>query len=440
MYFFFNTYSLIYSPSMNHYNQKLCGFLGMLLFCAVTVHAQDTTRITLPEAEKQFLQKNLTLLAVKYNIDIAEALVVQAKLYTNPNLSVTGNIYNPQQKKLLDVSNQSGEYMVAVQQLIRVAGKRNKEIKLAETSIRLSENRFFDLLRTLRFSLRSNFYSAYYLQNSINAYQAQIASLTKLNESYEALKTKGVVTIKDAIRIKSLLYSLKAEQTGLQNQLNDVEAELQILLQDNKTRFTPAVEKNDALSASFKQMNLTDLIDTAYQYRFDLKLAENTLLYNQQNLALQKALAKPDITLGAQFDKRGSFVDNASFLNVAIDLPFFNRNQGNIKAAKFGIDQSKVVLTQQKNSVENEVQLAYIKALNTDKMLQSIDPGFRDEFENVLQSVTQNFEKKNISLIDFTDFNESYKNNILQINQIQNEKMQAIETLNFTVGKTILNN
>lgn len=440
MYFFFNTYSLIYSPSMNHYNQKLCGFLGMLLFCAVTVHAQDTTRITLPEAEKQFLQKNLTLLAVKYNIDIAEALVVQAKLYTNPNLSVTGNIYNPQQKKLLDVSNQSGEYMVAVQQLIRVAGKRNKEIKLAETSTRLSENRFFDLLRTLRFSLRSNFYSAYYLQNSINAYQAQIASLTKLNESYEALKTKGVVTIKDAIRIKSLLYSLKAEQTGLQNQLNDVEAELQILLQDNKTRFTPAVEKNDALSASFKQMNLTDLIDTAYQYRFDLKLAENTLLYNQQNLALQKALAKPDITLGAQFDKRGSFVDNASFLNVAIDLPFFNRNQGNIKAAKFGIDQSKVVLTQQKNSVENEVQLAYIKALNTDKMLQSIDPGFRDEFENVLQSVTQNFEKKNISLIDFTDFNESYKNNILQINQIQNEKMQAIETLNFTVGKTILNN
>ncbi len=440
MYFFFNTYSLIYSPSMNHYNQKLCGFLGMLLFCAVTVHAQDTTRITLPEAEKQFLQKNLTLLAEKYNIDIAEALVVQAKLYTNPNLSVTGNIYNPQQKKLLDVSNQSGEYMVAVQQLIRVAGKRNKEIKLAETSIRLSENRFFDLLRTLRFSLRSNFYSAYYLQNSINAYQAQIASLTKLNESYEALKTKGVVTIKDAIRIKSLLYSLKAEQTGLQNQLNDVEAELQILLQDNKTRFTPAVEKNDALSASFKQMNLTDLIDTAYQYRFDLKLAENTLLYNQQNLALQKALAKPDITLGAQFDKRGSFVDNASFLNVAIDLPFFNRNQGNIKAAKFGIDQSKVVLTQQKNSVENEVQLAYIKALNTDKMLQSIDPGFRDEFENVLQSVTQNFEKKNISLIDFTDFNESYKNNILQINQIQNEKMQAIETLNFTVGKTILNN
>ncbi|CAN5218467.1 TolC family protein [soil metagenome] len=425
---------------MNHKNQWLISLLVMLLLCNLHSRAQDTTSITLPETEKQFLQKNLDLLAEKYNIDIARAQVIQARLYSNPNFSFAGNIYNPQNKKAVDVSNQTGEYIVGVQQLIRVAGKRNKEIKLAETSTHLSENRFFDLLRTLRFSLRSNFYNAYYLQNSINAYNDQIASLEKLSASYESLQAKEVVTLKDAIRIKSLLYSLRAEQNGLQNQLNDVEAELKILLQDNKTWFVPTVQKNDALAVSFKQMNLPDLVDTAYQNRFDLKLAENNLLYNQQNLALQKALAKPDITLGAQFDKRGSFVDNASFFNVAIDLPFFNRNQGNIKAAKFSIDQSKVVLNQQRLTVENEVQSAYTKALNTDKMLQSIDPGFRDEFESLLKAVSENFQKKNISLIEFTDFNESYKNNILQINELQNQKMQAIETLNFTIGKTILTN
>ncbi len=425
---------------MNHKNQWLTSLLVMLLLCNLHSHAQDTTGITLPEAEKQFLQKNLDLLAEKYNIDIARAQVIQARLYSNPNFSYTGNIYNPQNKKAVDVSNQTGEYIVGVQQLIRLAGKRNKEIKLAETGTHLSENRFFDILRTLRFSLRSNFYNAYYLQNSINAYNDQIASLEKLSASYESLQAKGVVMLKDAIRIKSLLYSLRAEQNGLQNQLNDVETELKILLQDNKTWFVPTVQKNDALAVSFKQMNLPDLIDTACQNRFDLKLAENSLLYNQQNLALQKALAKPDITLGAQFDKRGSFVDNASFFNVAIDLPFFNRNQGNIKAAKFIIDQSKVVLNQQRLTVENEVQSAYTKALNTDKMLQSIDPGFRDEFESLLKAVSENFQKKNISLIEFTDFNESYKNNILQINELQNQKMQAIETLNFTIGKTILTN
>jgi cobalt-zinc-cadmium efflux system outer membrane protein len=432
--------TLINPNKMNLKYSGLNYLLLLLCFSVSIVQAQDTIRITLPEAEKQFLQKNLNLLAEKYNIDIAKAQVIQAKLYTNPNLSFTGAIYNPQVNKVFDVSNKTGEYIVGVQQLIRVAGKRNKEIKLAETNTRLSENRFFDLLRTLRFSLRSNFYSVYYLQNSLNAYQNQIGSLETLSASYELLKVKGVVTLKDAIRIKALLYSLKAEQMALQNQINDLQAELRILLQNNKTYFIPVSEKNEVLAASLKNMNLAGLVDTAYENRFDLKLLENNLLYNQQNFALQKAIGRPDVTVGAQFDKRGSFVNDASFFTVAMDLPFFYRNQGNIKAAKIGIDQGKVMLTQQRLSVENEVQSAYTKLLNTDRILQSIDPGFRDEFESLLKSITENFQKKNLSLIEFTDFNESYKQNILQINDLQNQKMQAIETLNFTIGKTILNN
>jgi outer membrane protein, heavy metal efflux system len=73
-------------------------------------------------------------------------------------------------------------------------------------------------------------------------------------------------------------------------------------------------------------------------------------------------------------------------------------------------------------------------------MLQSFDPGFRDQFEKLLQGITENFEKKNISLIEFTDFIESYKNNIIQMNQLQNDRMQAIEALHFAIGKTIFNN
>lgn len=164
------------------------------------------------------------------------------------------------------------------------------------------------------------------------------------------------------------------------------------------------------------------------------------MLYNQQNLAYQKALSVPDLTLGAEFDKRGSFVDNATFLNLAIDLPFFNRNQGNIKSAKFSIEQSKLLADKQRQQVENEVQHAYTNALNTDKMLKTIDPAFSAQFEQLLQSVLLNFEKRNISLLDFTDFYESYKQNILQLNQIQNERMQAIETLNFTCGSTVIGN
>jgi outer membrane protein, heavy metal efflux system len=72
-------------------------------------------------------------------------------------------------------------------------------------------------------------------------------------------------------------------------------------------------------------------------------------------------------------------------------------------------------------------------------MLQSIDPNFSIQFEQLLKSITLNFEKKNISLIEFTDFYDTYKQNVLQLNQLQNARMQAIENLNFAIGKTLIN-
>jgi cobalt-zinc-cadmium efflux system outer membrane protein len=425
---------------MKHNTARLSGFVCVLLFLAV-FHgkAQDTMRTTLPEAEKQFIEKNLSLLAEKYNIDIVKAALIQSKLYDNPTFSFNGGLYNPEQKKIIDISHKTGQYEIGVQKLIRLAGKRNKEIKLAETNTALSENQFLELMRTLRFSLRSNFFNAYFLQNSIRAYHTQIISLENLNSAYQDLQTKGVVTLKDALRIKSLLYSLKAEQASLQNQLNDLQAELQLLLQNNQTYFLAETNAENEVSR-LTQYTLQSLVDTAYANRNDLKFSENNLTFSTQNFALQKALAVPDLTLGASFDRRSSFVDNAMLFSVSMDLPFFNRNQGNIKAAKIGIDQSKTVFQQQKLTVENEVQRAYIKVLNTEKVLQSIDPDFKNEFEKLLLGITQNFKNRNISLIEFTDFNESYKDNILQFNQLQNERMQAIEALNFSVGKTLFNN
>lgn len=419
--------------------KKLYGFMAMLLSCTgITAFAQDTLKLALPEAEAQFVQKNLSLLAEKYSIDIAKAQIIQARLYNNPNFQFTGNIYNPEQKKGFDLSNRTGEYIIGAQQLILLAGKRNKQIRLAETNAAISEARFFDLLRTLRYTLRSNFYQLYFLQNSVAAYQTQIGFLERLNTAYSELLAKGVVTLKDAVRIKSLLYSLRAGQASLQNQISDLNSELQLLLQNNTAYIVPSFTQSGShFNAS--EYPLPALLDTAYNNRQDLKVAQNIVLFNQQNYSLQKALAKPDLTLGAQFDKRGSFVENASFFTAAMDLPFFNKNQGNIKAAQISTQQSKTLMQRQQELITNEVQRAYVKLLNTDKMLRSFDPAFKSELDKLLQGITENFQKRNISLLEFTDFYESYKATILQFNQLQNSRQQAIEDLHFAIGKTIFN-
>jgi cobalt-zinc-cadmium efflux system outer membrane protein len=64
-------------------------------------------------------------------------------------------------------------------------------------------------------------------------------------------------------------------------------------------------------------------------------LANKYLLdQNNHNLALQKAMAVPDITIGSTYDQHSSYANNYVGLEISLPLPLFNRNQGNIKNAK----------------------------------------------------------------------------------------------------------
>ncbi|GHV45270.1 hypothetical protein FACS1894180_7640 [Bacteroidia bacterium] len=149
----------------------------------VKICAQDTLKITIAQAEKQFLEKNLQLLAERYSIDAAKANLLQAKLFHNPTVSAGINIYNPESSRWFGVSKNSGQYTVAVEQLIRLGGKRNKEIALAKLDIQLSENQLYDLLRTLKFSLNSVFYEAHFTYKSLCSFDNQIALLEELQNN-----------------------------------------------------------------------------------------------------------------------------------------------------------------------------------------------------------------------------------------------------------------
>ena len=93
---------------------------------------------------------------------------------------------------------------------------------------------------------------------------------------------------------------------------------------------------------------------------------------------------------------------------------------------------------QSMNSIEREITNAYQKALDTEKLFKSIDKKFTSQYQTLVINMTQNFQKRNITIIDFTDFYESYRTSVLQLNQIQNNRLDAFETLNFRTGTDLL--
>ncbi len=396
----------------------------------------DSLNLKLDSAERLFLTGNFTLLAQKYNIQAQKAQEIQARLYPNPNFSFAYSLYNSTTKKFFPTGpgTSGGDISMQLSQMIYLAGQRNKQVKMAETNTRLSEFQFFDLIRTLKYTLRTDFYNIYFLLHSASVYNEEIKSLQQVVRAFEEQEGKGYISEKEVIRIKAQLYTLLGEYNSLIGQVNDLQSELRLILQIKNTFIIPVLDSTRIDAMNPATYPLTTLIDSALINRSDLQIARTNVEASKLNYDYQKALAVPNLTLALSYEKQGSYIDNLPMLGAAIDLPFFNRNKGNIQTAKITTDANTALQLSTEATVQENVSHALEKAFANDKMYRTIDPKFLTDFDHMLHEVLANYEKRNLTLLDFLDFYDSYKANILSSNNIQFNRLSAFEDINFYTG------
>jgi cobalt-zinc-cadmium efflux system outer membrane protein len=403
----------------------------------------DTLRIKLNNAESIFLNNNYQLLAQKYNIESQKALIIQAKLLPNPNFSYgRGPVFplndpNSNYPKSSFFSN--SESSASISQLITTAGKRNKQIKIAEKTASLSEFQFYDLVRTLKFTLRSDFFNLFYLQQSASVYDKEIANLEVIVNAFNEQEGKGYISQKEVVRIKAQLYTLKSEYNDLENQINDIESELRLLLQLKQQYILPVISEDNIIDITPSKYSYSILLDSAYVNRPDLAISKLNTNLSNLNYSYQKSLTVPDITASASYDKQGSYAQNFHSIGISFDLPFLNRNQGNIKSAQAIKKTNEINEKLQVLTIEEQVSRALQKAIDNDKLYKSIDKAFSLKFDSLLNEVFLNYKKRNISLIDFLDFYEAYKQNVIQVNTIKYNRVNAFEEINFYTGTSLFN-
>ncbi|HEY4155103.1 MAG TPA: TolC family protein [Puia sp.] len=416
-------------------------FISLLIFASFTGTGKaqipgDSLRINLDSAEHLFISGNFSLLALKYNIQAQQAQEIQAHLYPNPNLSASYSLYNTKTKKIFPVGpgESGGELAAQLSQVVYLAGQRNKQLKIARAGTRLAYYQFYDLVRTLKYTLRTDFFNIHYLLQSAAVYDEEIKSLQQVVDAFNEQEGRGYIAEKEVIRVKAQLYALLNEYNDLNNQINDLQSELRLVLQVKDSFIVPQVDTSVLRSFDPAAYPLNTLLDSAYKNRSDLLIARTNVDISKLNYNYQKALAVPNLTLSLAYDQQGSYINNLSSLGAAIDLPFFNRNKGNILTAKLNTEASTVLQQNMEATVEENVFRSLQKAFSNDKMLKNIDPKFLADFDRMLNEVLLNYRKRNITLLDFLDFYNSYKENILASNNILFNRLVAFEDINFYTG------
>lgn len=402
--------------------------------CALSsAMASDTIPYNLAQTEARFLQKNFALLAGKYNVDIANALKQQAKLWANPLIGLEQNIYNQYTNKAFDMSS-TGQSAVHVEQLIYLAGKRNKRIQVQKYLSEISEYQFFDLMRTLRFELANNFYGLYFTSQKRNALEKQIGPLSDLASAYEQQWQKGNVSLKELSRLKALLFKLETERLSLVNQEGDYRAQLNTLLAiPNDTVIKCMYAENS--STWVEKSKLQDLQAEATVHRYDLLVAQTDIRVQEAGYRLEKANRVPDVSVGYVWDRASNYIYNYHGLTLNFSMPVFDRNQNYVQIAKTRVEQSKLNYNQMSIIVENEVAKAFEKLVQINKTYGTLTGVLFQNQEKLQLAIIENYQKKNITLMEFVDFYESYKDNINNFLEIKLSRETTIEELNYAVGR-----
>ena len=409
-----------------------------MLLLITKANAQDTLRLDLQKSEKLFLEGNYQLIAQSYQTDQAKAEVITAKLFDNPELNYENLFYNHETGRFLETSMATGQFSAEISQLLKLAGKRNKNIQLAKAGVKVAEYAYFDVMRTLRYELRNTFYKTYYAQQSATIYKEQIDNLELLLVASERQLQSGNIALKDILRIKSLGYTLKAEYNSLLNEINDLESRLKLLTNIKaSSQLVLELSEKEESALTINEQPYIQLLEQAKLNRVDVQLAKAEITYAEQNLRLQKAMAIPDLEVALSYDLKGNYPEKYTGIGVKIPLPLFNRNQGEIKKARIAIDAGTSQLKQQESILENEVYNSYQSAIRTEELYQGMDPKFSTDFKKLITEVSKNFRNRNISLIEFLDFYDSYKDNMLQLNNLKFERMNSREEINYVTGSAI---
>ncbi|WP_080904917.1 TolC family protein [Parabacteroides sp. Marseille-P3160] len=415
--------------------------IGFFFIQNAFAQEQQILKLTPEQVETVFLRQNLELIAEQMNIDLADAEIVQAKLWDNPELSISSvNLWSTEnQRKELEMGSfpKNTQFSIALSQLIQTANKRGKLINREKVSREITVREFEEVLRGLKVELRKLIHEMEYLQSYQQILYNQQRSLEQLIAAYSKQVLQGNIAKSELLRLQSSSLELENEKNELQTDLNAQQKELKSLLNVDPFVWIE-IEKDSKELINPDHLSLANLLEQATESRPDLKRQQLQVRYYEKALTYEKSQRIPDMTLNADYDRQGGVWKDFVGFGVSFDLPFLNRNQGNIKAAKINRDRSEYLARQQQNKAQHEVVEAfsnYVQAYRFYKKTHENE--LLTELDSMLDIYTKNLLNKNISMLEYIDFMNAYKSNKQTVFHSAKNLQILFEELQYTIGTDI---
>ena len=333
----------------------------------------ETKAVNIEECIKIAIENNLQIAAARKGLGTAEADRIKASLLFPSNPKVISRVGER------DGSDgaRTTDYMVRLSQEFQVFGQRRKRINVSNKLIERVRFEIFDVERNVIAKVKSNFYEALTALEILKLREYIESIFEKLcNATRERYKAGAI----SALELNSINIGYgQARQQLLVAKSNYQNSLLGLKLLLGKPR-DEALSINGELSYEKLQIDLEDILASAYKIRPDLKAVEFEKERASQEISLRKAERVPNPSLSG-FISREERTDDIVGGFVSISIPVWDRKQSELKKARTAKGTASINVKMKQLQIQKEVETAYRTfmaskgsiAIYTDEIIPQVD-------------------------------------------------------------------
>jgi cobalt-zinc-cadmium efflux system outer membrane protein len=277
------------------------------------------------------LQKNPTLAQAEAAIRSAQGKQRQAGAYPNPIVSFSNN----------EISRgpviRGGEYGVTVQQEIVLGGKLGLSQRVAELDIVKAQSQAEAQKLKVLNAVRSFFYQALAVQRKLDVRTRLAALIQDAVTTSRQLRNVGQADVPDVLEIEIEQQNAELAVIGARNEQQQVWTQLAAAVGDSSLRLQPLAGDLEQIPAIDTESALATILRDSPEVKAanaDVRRAEFAVRQAQrQNI--------PNLLIeaGGHYNRElleagGRPVGMQGSFSIGMQIPLFNRNQGNVEAAR----------------------------------------------------------------------------------------------------------
>lgn len=404
---------------------------------AAAVPPAPSARISVADAVRLALEHNHQLRAQRLNVDLSKADEITAALKPNPVLTSTNEnfpVFSPGDLFSRDNLANNQNFVESVSYLFERGGKREKRTEVARDTTEVASKAAVDAERQLAFQTEQAFINVLLASSTLDLARENLKNFSNVLDVNRERLRAGDLAEADFYKIS--LQKLQFEQDLSSAEVALVQAKAALRQNVGYENLTDDFEIDGDLMYRKYAVTLDDLKRDALAARPDWQAAQTGVTLAQHTQALAYADRARDVTGGVEYDRAGPL--NALGFSVSVDLPFHDRNQGNIARSKVAVTQAMELQEFARSTVLTDVVTAYASFQTSEKVVALYQSGYLDQAKQSLDITTYVYQQGSGTLLDLLDAERTYRTTELAYRQALAAYMTSVHQINLAVGRQVL--